>query len=173
MPANPGASSNAANRVQFAPVEGAAALLTPEFRDYLVRLLHAPGQSRSARTVEVFGWLIFFEGPVMLLAPHFAASLLHLPALNEQAANYFRLLGLPVGGLGMLYIVSGRLNADGFVFASLLDRPLVPFVMLVLWRLDIVPGPLALAFTLQDASSFFWTLITWRSERSPNGKAPL
>jgi len=38
MPANPGASSNAANRVQFAPVEGAAALLTPEFRDYLVRL---------------------------------------------------------------------------------------------------------------------------------------
>ncbi|HKC05977.1 MAG TPA: hypothetical protein VKJ67_03865 [Methylomirabilota bacterium] len=38
MPANPGASSNAANRVQFAPVEGAAALLNPEFRDYLVRL---------------------------------------------------------------------------------------------------------------------------------------
>ena len=38
MPANPGASRNAADRVQFAPVEGAAALLTPEFRDYLVRL---------------------------------------------------------------------------------------------------------------------------------------
>jgi len=38
MPANPGASRNEADRVQFAPVEGAAALLTPEFRDYLVRL---------------------------------------------------------------------------------------------------------------------------------------
>jgi hypothetical protein len=38
MPANPGASRNAADRVQFAPVEGAAALFTPEFRDYLVRL---------------------------------------------------------------------------------------------------------------------------------------
>jgi len=38
MPANPGASRNAADRVQVAPVEGAAALFTPEFRDFLVRL---------------------------------------------------------------------------------------------------------------------------------------
>jgi malate synthase len=38
MPANPGTSRNAADRVQVAPVEGADALFTPEFRDYLVRL---------------------------------------------------------------------------------------------------------------------------------------
>jgi malate synthase len=38
MPANPGASRSAADRVHVAPVEGAAALFTPEFRDYLVRL---------------------------------------------------------------------------------------------------------------------------------------
>jgi len=38
MPANPAASRNAADRVQIAPVEGGAALFTPEFRDYLVRL---------------------------------------------------------------------------------------------------------------------------------------
>jgi malate synthase len=38
MPANPGASRNAADRVQVAAVEGAAALFTSEFRDYLVRL---------------------------------------------------------------------------------------------------------------------------------------
>jgi malate synthase len=36
MPANPGGS--AAKRMQWAPVEGAAALFTPEFQDYLVRL---------------------------------------------------------------------------------------------------------------------------------------
>jgi malate synthase len=38
MPANPGASRNAADQVHVAPVEGAAALFTLEFRDYLVRL---------------------------------------------------------------------------------------------------------------------------------------
>ncbi|MGH7403503.1 MAG: hypothetical protein ACREKQ_13815 [Candidatus Rokuibacteriota bacterium] len=38
MPANPGASRDAAARVQVSPVEGAAPLFTPEFQDYLVRL---------------------------------------------------------------------------------------------------------------------------------------
>jgi hypothetical protein len=73
-----------------------------------------------------------------------------------------------VGGIGMLYVVSGRLNAEGFVFASLLDRPLVPPLMAVLWYCGVVPGPLALAFALQDFASFLWTLLTWRSEsRAP------
>ncbi len=54
--------------------------------------------------------------------------------------NYFRLVGLLVSGLGMLYIASGRLNAEGFVFASMLDRPLVPLAMALLWYLEILPG---------------------------------
>jgi hypothetical protein len=132
--------------------------------DMFHRLLTAQGQSRSARTVEVFGWLILVEGTLVLLVPHFVAGLLHLPPLLEQAANYFRLVGLLVTGLGMLYIASGRVNAQGFVFASLLDRPLVPFAMAALWYLEIVPGPLALIFSLQDFGSFLWTLTSWRAE---------
>jgi len=103
------------------------------FRVILGRLLRAEGQSRAAKTVEAFGWLILIEGSAMLFAPHFVALVLHLPSLAEQAANYFRLAGLLVSGLGMLYIVSGRLNAEGFVFASMLDRPLVPLAMAMLW----------------------------------------
>ena len=117
-------------------------------RQMFQQLLHAPGQSRAARTVELFGWLILAESPLMLLRPHWAASVLHLPALEPQAANYFSIVGLLIGGLGMLYVVSGRLSAAGFVFASLLDRPLVPFVMAALWWWGIVPGPLAAAFAL-------------------------
>jgi hypothetical protein len=134
------------------------------FREMLGRVLRAEPQSRAARTVEVFGWLILVEGAIILFAPSFVASVLHLPPLTEQGANYFRLAAVLVSGLGMLYVVSGRLSAEGFVFASLLDRPLVPFVMAALWYLDIVPGPLALAFSIQDFGSFLWTLITLRSE---------
>jgi hypothetical protein len=137
---------------------------TQSFSDLFTRLLHAEGQSRAARTVELFGWLILVESQFMLFAPHLAAALLQLPPLVEQAANYFRLVGLLVGGLGMLYVVSGRMNAEGFVFASLLDRPLVPIIMAVLWHFGIIPGPLALAFSIQDLGSFLWTLCTWRSE---------
>ena len=100
------------------------------------RLVSAAAQSRSAKTVELFGWLIIAEGAVVLLAPHFSASLLGIPPLTEQGANYYRLVGLLVSGVGMLYIASGRLNAEGFVFASMLDRPLVPIAMALLWYLD-------------------------------------
>jgi hypothetical protein len=134
------------------------------FRAMLHRLWSAEGQSRAAKTVEVFGWLISGEAILIMFAPHVVASILHLPALVEQGANYFRLAGLLVGGVGMLYVVSGRLNAEGFVFATLLDRPLVPPVMAILWYLGLIPGPLALVFALQDFGTFLWTLVTWRAD---------
>ena len=138
--------------------------MNPSLTKMFRRLLKAEGQTRAAKSVEVFGWLIFVESVILMLAPHFVAELLHLPALVPQGANYLRLVALLVGGVGMLYIVSGRLNAEGFVFASLLDRPLVPPVMAVLWYLGIIPGPLALLFAVQDFGSFLWTLSAWRAE---------
>ena len=137
----------------------------PPFSQMLAQLLSAAGQGKTAKTVELFGWLILVESLVLFIAPHFAASLLHLPVLSEQAANYVRLVGLLVGGLGTLYVVSGRLNAQGFLFASLLDRPLVPPVMAALWLTGMIPGPLALIFAVQDFGSFLWTLATWRKEQ--------
>jgi hypothetical protein len=138
----------------------------PIFAQMFSRLISAEGQSRAAKTVEVFGWLILVEGISVVLFPSLAATLLHLPPLVEQGENYFRLVGLLVSGLGMLYIASGRLNAREFVFASLLDRPLVPIAMGILWYLNIIPGPLALIFAIQDFASFLWTLLTWQSELS-------
>src|SRR5712664_3582346 len=128
------------------------------------RLLQAEGQTRAARSVEYFGWIDLVLGIIILVAPYWSASLLHLPPLTIQGENYLRLVGLLVSGLGMLYIVSGRLNAQGFVFASLLDRPMVPAVMAVLWYKDILPGPLALAFAISDFSGFLWTLSAWRAD---------
>jgi hypothetical protein len=139
----------------------------PSFRKMFARLLSAEGQGPTTKSVELFGWLILAEGILIMAAPHFVASVLHLPPLTDQAANYFRLSSLLVCGVGMLYVVSGRLNAEGFAFASLLDRPLVPPTMAVLWYLDIIPGPLALAFAVQDFGGFLWTLRVWRAERAP------
>jgi uncharacterized protein YjeT (DUF2065 family) len=138
----------------------------PSFAEMFRRLISAEGQSRAAKTVEAFGWLILVEGTSLVLFPSLAVWVLHLPPLVEQAENYFRLAGLLVSGLGMLYVASGRLNATGFVFASLLDRPLVPIAMAILWYMEIIPGPLALIFTIQDFGSFLWTLFTWRRENS-------
>jgi len=134
------------------------------FRAMFSRLFTAEGRGPAAKTVEFFGWLILLEGTLILFAPRFAASLLHLPTMIEPAANYFRLMGLLIGGLGMLYVVNGRLNSTTFVFSSLLDRPLVPFAMAMLWYFNLIAWQLALAFSIQDFGSFLWTLFTWRTE---------
>lgn len=138
---------------------------TPSLGEMFGRMLRAEGQGRSAKTVEVFGWLILAESAGIVFVPQLAVSLLHLPEMVEQAENYFRLVGLLVGGLGMLYVAAGRLNAQGFVFASLLDRPLVPPAMLILWLCGILPWQLAVAFAVQDFASFLWTLNAWRTEQ--------
>ena len=137
----------------------------PRLREMFGRLMSAGGQTRAARSVEGFGWIEIVLGSLILSAPDTMASLLGLPALSVQAANYTRILGLLVSGLGVLYVASGRLNSTEFAFASMLDRPLVPFVMVVLVRKDIVPGPLAIAFSISDFASFLWTFFAWRRDQ--------
>jgi Na+-driven multidrug efflux pump len=132
------------------------------------RLLHPLRSSAGAWTVEIFGYLMLVEGGAIVIAPHGVALLLNLPEFSVSAATYFRLVGLLISGLGLLYTVSGRLNAQGFVFASLIDRPLVPFVMLGLWYWGLCPAILAAAFGLQDFGSFLWTLWAWRRDRRQN-----
>ena len=75
----------------------------PSLAEMFARLLRPPGQTRAAKTVEAFGWLILAEGIVLMFAPHFVTALLHLPALEPQGANYLRLAALLVCGVGMLH----------------------------------------------------------------------
>jgi len=143
---------------------------TPSLSEMFDRLRRADGQGRTAKTVEWFGWLCLLEGLALLFAPRTVASLLHIELLADQATHFLRIIGLLAGGVGMLYIVSGRVNAEGFAFASLLDRPLVPPIMAVLWYLGIVPASLALLFAVQDFAGFLWTLGAWRSEFASRAK---
>src|SRR5262249_60813787 len=75
-----------------------------------------------------------------------------------------RLIGMLVSGFGVLYVLSGRLNAEGFVFATLIDRPFVAPTMATLWYFGALPAPLALLFGIEDSASWLWTLLTWRAE---------
>ena len=129
------------------------------------RLLSPPEQSRAAKTVEIYGWIIFVEGGLFLLFPDFMATILRFAPLTLQSSGFLRLVGMLVSGFGMLYVVSGRLNADAFVFATLIDRPFVAPTMAAVWYFGALPGPLALLFAIEDSASWLWTLLTWRAER--------
>jgi hypothetical protein len=147
--------------------------MTPSLSDMFRRIFNAQGQSCAARSVETFGWLNML-GSIILVAPYWTALLPQSSALAVQSLSYLRLVGLSVGGLGMQYVVAGRLNAQGFVFASLRDRPLVPAIRAVLWYKQILPGPLALAFSACDFGGFLWAFSAWRqdAESGPGPRAP-
>jgi hypothetical protein len=129
------------------------------------RLLSPPEQSRAAKTVEIYGWIIFVEGGLLLLFPGFMATLMHFGPLTSQSSGFLRLIGMLVSGFGMLYLLSGRLNAEGFVFATLIDRPFVAPTMAALWYFAALPGALALLFAFEDSVSWLWSLLTWRAEQ--------
>jgi hypothetical protein len=139
-------------------------MTTSTLSEMFRRLMHGEPRTRAARTVELFGWLDLMLGLIILVAPRQAAAILHLPPLDTTQTSYLHLVGVLVVALGMLYVVSGRLNSEGFVVASLLDRPLVPLIMAVLWLRQILPGPLAVAFSLSDFGGFLWTLSAWRAD---------
>jgi hypothetical protein len=46
------------------------------------RLLSPPEQSRAAKTVEIYGWIIFVEGGLLLLFPDFMASVMRFGPLT-------------------------------------------------------------------------------------------
>ena len=74
---------------------------TAQFSDLFRRLFTAEGQSRTARTVELFGWLIFVESASLLffrISSRRCCIFLRSPPLAEQGANYLRLVGVLVGG---------------------------------------------------------------------------
>ena len=135
----------------------------PTLSEMFHRLWKPTGQTRVDRTIEIFGWIDLVLGFGILVAPRLVEMVLGVPPLTVQGANYLRLAGLLVAGLGTLYVVSGRLGSAEFAFASLVDRPFVPVIMAILWYRDIVPGPLALAFSVVDFGGFLWTLSAWRA----------
>ena len=85
--------------------------------------------------------------------------------LTAQASGLLRLIGMLISGFGMLYLLGERLNAEGFIFATLIDRPFVAPTTAAPWYFGELPGPLALLFAIEDSASWLWTLLMWRAER--------
>ena len=137
--------------------------MNPSLTEMFRRLLKAVGQTRAAKSVEVFGWLILVESVILMLAPPFAVELLHLPALEPQGANY-------LGSSLCSSAASGRsISSAGASMRKDLSLPRC------LWPAGpaghggvlvsgTIPGPLALFFAVQDFGSFLWTSSAWRAE---------
>jgi hypothetical protein len=75
------------------------------FTEMLRRLLRAEGQGRAAKTVEIYGWVVLIEGAICMSMPQVVATVLGIPPLVDQGVDYFRLAGVWVAGIGLLYVL--------------------------------------------------------------------
>jgi hypothetical protein len=89
---------------------------------------------------------------------------MHFGPLTPQASGFLCLIDMLISGFGLLYVVSGRLNAEGFVCH--IDRSAIRRTdhghSVVFWRVARSACPVV---CVEDSASWLWTLLTWRAER--------
>lgn len=139
-------------------------MTTQKLSQIFDRLIKPGPLTRVSRSIEIFGYIDLVLGLLILIAPRFTAAVFHLPPLSPLDASLLRVVGVLVTTLGLLYIINGRFNSQGFAVGSLLDRPLVPLIMAVLWYRHILPGPLAASFSIVDFGGFLATVFAWRAD---------
>jgi hypothetical protein len=139
-------------------------MTTQALNQMLQRLIEPGPLTRVSRSIEIFGWVDLALGLLILIAPGFTATLFHLPPPFPLDFGLLRVVGALVTTLGVLYIINGRFNSQGFAVGALLDRPLVPVIMAVLWHNHILPGSLAASFSIVDFSGFLATAFAWRAD---------
>jgi hypothetical protein len=67
--------------------------------------------------------------------------------------------------------MGGRTRADSFALATVADRLLIPFLLLPLWRLDLVAPGMVLPFVVLDPLLGLGAYAIWRSERRDRSAA--
>src|SRR6266480_616624 len=122
------------------------------------RLLSAPEQSRAAKTVEIYGWIIFLEGGLLLLFPDFMARLMHFGPLTAQAFWVFTFKRHAGFRLWDALFAEWTSQCGGLCICHI-DRSAIRRTDHALWYFGALPGPLALLFAIEDSASWLWTLL--------------
>jgi hypothetical protein len=114
--------------------------------------------SRAARSVYAFGIYLVVLGGILLGSPNTLLSLLQLPTTTEP---WVHILGVPVMGLGLLFIASARAELVAFFRATVGTR-VFAFVSLAALAVLAIAPPIIAAFGLADLIGALWTFAALR-----------
>lgn len=78
-----------------------------------------------------------------------------------------RVAGMTVGFIGWFYVGGGRTGADSFALFTVVDRLLVPFLLVPIWWEGLAPGSLILPFAALDPLLGLVALALWRRGPAP------
>ena len=115
--------------------------------------------TRAARSVFAFGIYLLVLGGVLVGSPNTLLALVRLPATTEP---WIHVLGVPVLGMGLLFVASARAEQTGFIRATVGARLFAFACLLALALVNIAP-PLVAAFGIADLVGALWTFAALRT----------
>jgi hypothetical protein len=88
----------------------------------------------------------------------------HLTGYEEGLA---RVVGVTVAIIGWFYVMGGRTRTDSFALGTVVDRLLLPVVLVPLSLRGLAPPGMVLPFAILDPLLAIVAYVIWRRERAP------
>ena len=130
-----------------------------------------PGpHSRLSRYTVANGVLYLAIGAALYLLP---ASVLLRAFFLEHLVGYeeglTRSIGVTLAIIGWFYVMGGRTRTDAFGLATVLDRLLIPVLLVPLWLRGMAALGMVLPFALLDPLMGIGAYVIWRQDRTLRG----
>ena len=128
-----------------------------------------PG-SRLGRYIVANGVLYLAIGAAVYLLPASALTrLVFVDRLDGYEEGLLRVIGVAVAIIGWFYVMGGRTRAESFGLATVLDRVLLPVLLVPLWALGMAAPGMVLPFAILDPLLALGAYAIWRRERASGG----
>jgi hypothetical protein len=130
---------------------------------FFTALMHRGPRSGLSRYTEFCGLLYFVIGFVLLAVPTVPAGLLGIEFAGAEE-GYIRLAGLSVGLVGYFYWFGGRTGATSFGLSTVVDRLLLPAVLIPMALSGLIEIKIALPFAILDPVLGIGAFLIWKRE---------
>ena len=122
--------------------------------------------SKLAKYTIANGLLYLAIGFSALLAPPALLDVLMFAELGGYEAGLIKALGVTVAVIGWFYVMGGRTGATSFGLSTVVDRLLLPFLLVPLVLTGMVEPMMVIPFAILDPVLGIGAYLIWRSERA-------
>ena len=95
-----------------------------------------------------------------------------IPAYQGQEEALLRFVGMSLGLIGYFYIFGARTNVKSFGLSTIVDRLLVPFLILFVFSVSEINLVLVLPLAILDPTLAVVAYILWKKDESDSLSTP-
>lgn len=111
------------------------------------------------------GALYLALGAQLFAWPGAAQAIFRAAPFAAGEAGLVRVIGVTLAVIGWFYVMGGRTGADAFGLSTVVDRALIPLLLVPLAVLGEVDPHLVLPFAVLDPLLGFGAWLTWRRQQ--------